>query len=286
MIWPKLTNQLVVVVVVVNIVFFVQTNRTRITYRKTISITVWHLEHLVHDGLALLIAHEASGISDESTNNAGSEAREEGLHTSVSVNLLSTLSESPDLTLLLLQVLHLESRLHDIQRIDHTPVGNSSNTSSHKAGERALVLHVGQRLVLLQESATVQLVESEVKGHTNHITDQSHAETLPASKNTVHADNLLDSSTDSSELGLVLRVILSTDDLDLKLGLEQIHRSLHKSHGSSGNSSSDESIADGQNLSVTDGLLHLTVYDELDGVVQHISYPSPSPQTTYPKGGK
>ena len=229
-------------------------------------------EHLVHHSLALLIAHEASGVTDEGTNDARSESREERLDASLLVNRLGALHEALDLTLRLDKRLHLQRRLDDIQRVDASPVGDSSHTSSHELREGSLVLHVGQRLVLLQKSATVQLVETEVQRHSNRITDQSGAETLIAAQNAVGLDDLLDSSRHSRELSLVLRIVLSTDDLDLELGLEQIHGGLNERHGHTSNGSGNEGVTDRQNLSMTNSLLHLTVHNELDGVEEHVTY--------------
>ena len=243
-------------------------------------------EHLIHHSLALLVANEASGVTNEGTNDARSESREERLDASLLVNGLGALHEALDLTLRLGKRLHLQRRLDDVERVDASPVGDSSHTSSHELGEGSLVLHVGQRLVLLQEGATVQLVETEVQRHSNRITNQSGAETLVAAQNAVGLDDLLDGSRHSRELSLVLRIVLRTDDLDLQLRLEQIHRRLHKRHRHTGNGSGNEGVADGQNLSMTDGLLHLTVHDELDGVEEHVTYAMTLSSTLLPQRGE
>ena len=70
-----------------------------------------NLEQLVHHGLALLVAHEASSISQEGTNDARSKAGEEGLYASVLVNRLRTVNETLIFAFRLHNALHLETRL-------------------------------------------------------------------------------------------------------------------------------------------------------------------------------
>ena len=47
------------------------------------------LEKLIHDGLTLFVAHEAGSVTEEGTNNTGSETGEESLYTALLVNGLS-----------------------------------------------------------------------------------------------------------------------------------------------------------------------------------------------------
>ena len=166
------------------------------------------LEKLVHDRLALLVADEASSVSDEGTDDTRGKTREEGLHTALLVDGLGAGHESLVLALRLHDGLHLQrglrvrhrllAHLHDIERVDAAPVRHTGDTSGHELGKSTLLLHVRQRLrvnaparahlVLLQESTTVDLVEAEVKRHADGITDQRRAEALPAAENAVGLD--------------------------------------------------------------------------------------------------
>lgn len=249
------------------------------------------LEKLVHDRLALLVADEASSVSDEGTDDTRGKTREEGLHTALLVDGLGAGHESLVLALRLHDGLHLQrglrvrhrrhAHLHDIERVDAAPVRHTGDTSGHELGKSALLLHVRQRLrvnaparshlVLLQESTTVDLVEAEVKRHADGITDQRRAEALPAAENAVGLDDLLDGSAHAGELRLVLRIVLRADDLDLQLRLEQIHRGFDERHGNTSDGTRQEGVRETQNLAVTNGLLRLSVHDKLDGVEDHVA---------------
>ena len=117
------------------------------------------LEHLVHYLLALLDADEASGISEEGTNNTRSKAREESLHTSSGVQLLSTVHKTLVCTVSLHNIINLQlglvmnegyaivsSYLYNINGVDTNPVGDTTNTSSHELSEHTLILHITERL--------------------------------------------------------------------------------------------------------------------------------------------
>ena len=120
------------------------------------------LEHLVHNLLALLDTDEASGVSEEGTNNARSKTGEESLHTSSSVQLLSTIHKALVLTVGLHDIVDLKlglamsercrrmslSYLHNINGVDTDPVGDTANTSSHELSEHTLVLHITKRLFM------------------------------------------------------------------------------------------------------------------------------------------
>lgn len=182
--------------------------------------------------------------------------------------------------------------LHDIERVDAAPVCHTSNTSGHEFGKRTLLLHIRQRLrintsarsylILLQEGAAVDFIEAKVKRHANSITNQCRAETLPAAEDTVGLDDLLDRSAHAGELRLVLWVVLRADDLDLQLGLEQIHGGLDERHRNTSDGTSQEGVRETQNLSVTNGLLRLSVHNELDGVEDHVAYILPLRNDPYP----
>ena len=75
------------------------------------------LEKLVHDRLALLVADEASSISDEGTDDTRGKTREEGLHTALLVDGLGAGHESLVLALRLHDGLHLQRGLRVRHRL-------------------------------------------------------------------------------------------------------------------------------------------------------------------------
>ena len=178
------------------------------------------------------------------------------------------------------------THLNDIQRIDAAPIRNSSHTSSHELSERALVLHITQRLSLLEQGSTIDLIESEVKRHTDGITNQSSAEALVAAEKSVRLDDLLDRSRHSGELSLVLRIVLRTDNLHLELRLEQIHGCLHESYRNTSDCTRQKGLRESENLTMTNSLFHLSIDDELDSVEEHVSYELLESVTTHPKEEK
>ena len=60
-----------------------------VSYTRLQQTDALDLEKLIHDGLALLVAHEAGSVTEEGTNNTGSETGEESLYTALLVNGLS-----------------------------------------------------------------------------------------------------------------------------------------------------------------------------------------------------
>ena len=60
-----------------------------VSYTRLQQTDALDLEKLIHDGLALFVAHEAGSVTEEGTNNTGSETGEEGLYTALLVNGLS-----------------------------------------------------------------------------------------------------------------------------------------------------------------------------------------------------
>ena len=60
-----------------------------VSYTRLQQTDALDLEKLIHDGLALFVAHEAGCVTEEGTNNTGSETGEEGLYTALLVNGLS-----------------------------------------------------------------------------------------------------------------------------------------------------------------------------------------------------
>lgn len=249
------------------------------------------LENLVHNRLALLVANEASSISKEGTNHARSEAGEESLHAALLEQSLRAIHESLVLAVGLDDAVDLKlglrittpplRHLHNIDGIDASPVGETAHASSHELSEHALILHIAERLQMrrraighlsvLQHHAAIPLVHSEVQGNGNHITEKRGAEALIAAEDTVDTDDLLDGSADSRELRLVFGITLRANDLHLQLGLEQIHGSLDKSDGHTGESAGGERLGKGEDLSVADDLLHLAVGQELDSIENHVA---------------
>ena len=252
------------------------------------------LEHLIHDSLALFVANEASSVAQEGTNNTRSESREERLHTSGGIDLLCAIHEALILTLRLDNAIDLQlrlhitegdrSHLHNIDGVNASPVRHSANTSSHELREHALILHVGERLsficaiyrylTLLQHHATVPLINTKVEGDGDHVTKKSGAETLVAAKNAVHVDDLLDAARHRRELRLVLRIRLRTNNLDLDLGLEQVHGGFHEGDRHTSASSGNKGLGEGKDRSVANNLLHLSVRQELHSVEDHVAYNS------------
>ena len=274
----------------------------RVPNRSLNSQTEYTLEHLVHNCLALLIAHEAGGVAQERTNHTGSEAGEERLHTTLLEQSLGAVEEALVLAVRLHDAVNLKlglritgillCHLHDIDGIDTRPVGQTAHASRHELGEHSLILHVAKGLQIittantylsvLQAHATIPLINTEVEGNSDDITKESRAESLVAAENAVRLDDLLDRAAHSGELRLVLRIVLGADDLNLKLGLEQIHRRFNESHGNTSDGTSQEGVRETQNLSVTNSLLHLPVHDELNGVEEHVTYASPPRNTPHP----
>ena len=60
-----------------------------VSYTRLQQTDALDLEKLIHDGLALFVAHEAGSVTEEGTNNTGSETGEESLYTALLVNGLS-----------------------------------------------------------------------------------------------------------------------------------------------------------------------------------------------------
>ena len=60
-----------------------------VSYTRLQQTDALDVEKLIHDGLALFVAHEAGSVTEEGTNNTGSETGEEGLYTALLVNGLS-----------------------------------------------------------------------------------------------------------------------------------------------------------------------------------------------------
>lgn len=270
------------------------------------SQTEYTLEHLVHNCLALLIAHEAGGVAQERTNHTGSEAGEERLHTALLEQSLGTVEEALVLAVRLHDAVNLKlglritgillCHLHDIDGIDTRPVGQTAHASCHELGEHSLILHVAEglqitttasaHLSVLQAHATIPLIDTEVEGNGDDITKESRAESLVAAENAVRLDDLLDRAAHSGELRLVLRIVLRANNLDLQLRLEEIHRRLDKRDGNTGAGASQEGVRKRQDLSMANDLLHLTVGKELDGVEDHVAYVSLGAATQYPTEAK
>ena len=230
------------------------------------------LEHFVHHRLALLVAHEASSVSEEGTNDARRESREEGLHASLRVETLRAIHKSAVLPLRLHDAVHLQLGLHDIDGIDSSPVRDASDASSHELREHALVLHVAQRLSLLEQSAAIPLVHAEIQRDGDRVTQERRAEALVAAEDPVHLDDLLDGAAHRGELRLVLRVVFRANDLHLQLRFEQIHRGFHEGDRHAGEGSGQKGLRKSKDLAMADDLLHLTVREELHGVEDHVSY--------------
>lgn len=176
------------------------------------------------------------------------------------------------LSLRLHNVVHLQLGLDDIERVDAGPVGDASHASSHELREHALILHVAERLVLLEQRATVPLVDAEIERDSDSVTQKGRAETLVATEDTVHLDDFLNGAADGVELRLVLRIVFRANDLDLELRLEQIHRGFHEGDRDACEGSSQKGLRKSQDLTMTNDLLHLTVREELNGVKDHVSY--------------
>lgn len=133
---------------------------------------------------------------------------------SSSIDLLSAIHEALVLTLRLDNAVDLQLRLyitkgtkkhlHNVNGINTGPIRHSTNTSSHELSEHSLILHIGERLfltptihvylTLLEHHATIPFVHAKVERYRNHITKKGRAETLVATKDSVHVDDLLNAA--------------------------------------------------------------------------------------------
>jgi len=210
-----------------------------------------------------LITGEAYGISRHGTDHAGSETTEETTDTTLSKEGLVA-SEHIRVLAVHDEIISLHSRLDAVQRIDHGPIEKATDCAGdHELPglESALLVLVTCGKVLLGE-----LVETEVLGDSNSVTEDGGGETLHG---TADAVGLQDRGKAAEEGGVVG---LGLENLSLELGLEEINRAFDKCNKSTSESTSSEETGSGNlTILVLHKLLGITPHAELPSIQKHLT---------------